>query len=101
MPASVTASSASSQHYGGIDTSFSTSLSDASFTAKLDDGVSDLVLSARGKNKTFRFYPDRDSTKCVMTQGYVTASVAYPVDGPMIATFAVSPSQKSVEYFID
>ncbi|PLX93460.1 MAG: hypothetical protein C0621_07445 [Desulfuromonas sp.] len=100
-PAEESISSSSSQHYGGVDNSDSKSLGQAAFKAKLADGVSDLILSARGEVRTFRFFPDRDQTPCIVTQGKVAAARTMPVADHISASVTIAAVKASADYFID
>ncbi len=100
-PAEESISGSSSQHYGGVDNSDSKSLGSAGFKAKLNDGVSDLILSARGKVRTFRFYPDRDQTPSVITQGKVATARTFPVADNIAADVTIVAAKASADYFID
>lgn len=100
-PAEESVSSSSSQHYGGVETDDSVSLGQGKFKAKLNNGVSDMILASRKKVRTFRFFPDRDQPEHVVTQGKVATARTFPVASGIAADVTISARRASAEYFIE
>jgi len=100
VPAEESYSVATDEHYGGADNTESTSLGQASFTAKLQTGIDDAVIGAKGKIKTFKFWPDKNkTTKIDVTQGRVATARTFEVGGQKRAAVTISAPRASVQYF--
>lgn len=99
--AEVSSSITSTQFYDALDAEDSDSLAAGGFSAKLVNGVSDLILASRKKVRTFWFYPDKDQTDHVLTQGKVSAARTWEVGGGTMAAVVIAAKQASVEIFID
>lgn len=98
QPAETTNSASSVQYYDGAVGSFASSLGQASFTMVLNDGSTDPILSAVGKNLLFRFKPDRNKTPYQLTQGVLAMSRTYNVGTSPVAAMTVTSDQQSVDY---
>lgn len=99
VPAESTYSINSTDTYDGPVGSASASLSQASFTAILKDGITDPFLSKEGENLWFEFRPDRDKLlPKQLTQGILGISRTFPAGGGSIeAACTVTPENKSVD----
>jgi hypothetical protein len=95
VPAETTYSINSTDTYDGAIGSSSSSLNQASFSAVLDDGITDNFVGQKGKNIWFEFRPDRDSTVIKQyTLGYLGISRTYPAGGGNVtASCTVTPEQ--------
>lgn len=99
--AEVSSSITSTQFYTELDAEDSDSLAAGGFTAKLVNGVSDLILASRKKVRTFWFYQNKDQSDHVLTQGKVSVARTWEVSGRTMAAVVIAAKQASVEIFID
>jgi len=92
-PAASTYSITSKDTYDGPIGSSSASLNQASFSAILDDGMSDPILSLEGQTVLFEFRQDRDKLlPKQITQGILGVQVSFPAGGGKpTGEFTVSP----------
>jgi hypothetical protein len=93
----VSYSVSSEQYYGGNEGSVSSSLGQGSFTARLNDGVSDPVVSLKGENLWFRFYPDRARSAHIMAQGVLGIARTFPAGGSIQAACTISAEATGTE----
>jgi hypothetical protein len=98
VPAETSNSVNSEQFYDGPVGSFASSLGQASFTASLNDGVTDALLAKKGSNLLFKFSPDKNKAPYQLTQGVLGVSRTFAAGTNPIATFTVSASQASVDF---
>lgn len=84
--------------YGGSTSSTSESLSDASFSALLDNGVTDGVLRRRGKVTTVKFFPDRNKAPYVLVQGTMAAVRSFNRDNQIAAAFTLVCDGPAVDF---
>jgi hypothetical protein len=99
VPAETTNSTSSEALYDNVNLgSVSSSIGQASFVAKLVDGMTDAILGKVGQNLLFRFKPDKNRTPYIITQGILGVGRTFPVGGWVEATFTISPSQASVNF---
>jgi len=99
VPAEATFSITSTDTYDGPIGSSSSSLGQASFTAILNDGVTDAIVALKGQTLWFEFRPDRDKTvPKMLTQGIFGISRTFPAGGGSFsAACTVTPSEASVD----
>lgn len=98
VPAETANSTNSEAYYDGDLGAVSSSLGQASFTAALNDGVTDNLLGKLGQNLIFRFKPSRNGSAYQLTQGVLGVARTYGVKASAIGTFTVSPQQASVDF---
>lgn len=98
VPAGVTTSVTSTQIYGGAIGSSSDSLAACTYTAYVNDGITDNLTLQDGKNIFHRFYPDRNKTPYILTQGITRFALTYPADAPITAAVTVAAENKSVKF---
>jgi hypothetical protein len=96
VPAELSVSVSSTQWYGGARGASSESLSAASFTAVLKDGIGDPILSRVGKKLWFRFYQDRTRPSHILTQGTLSQTRTFDAAGEPQATFTIAASTPSI-----
>lgn len=98
-PAESTFSIDSTDTYDGPVGSASSSLNQATFTALLKDGVTDPVVTNKGKNLWFEFRPDRDKTvPRQLTQGILGISRSFPAGGGNFsASCTITPESETVD----
>lgn len=98
QPAEKTYSVTSSAYYGGSIASSSESLGQAQFTALLSDGVTDFLVRNKGETLTVKFFPDRNKSPYILTQGVIGISRSFPVADQIQATVTVTAEQESAEF---
>lgn len=87
----------STQIYGTTIGSTSTTLSQASFTAYLEDGITDSLVSLKNESLWFRFYPDRYKTAHILEQGKLGISRTFPAGDEISASCTISTSEAGTE----
>lgn len=87
----------STQIYGTTIGSTSSTLNQASFTAYLDDGVTDNLVGLKGESLWFRFYPDRYKTAHILEQGKLGISRTFPAGDEIQASCTISTSEAGTE----
>jgi len=97
-PSENTHSVNSSQYYNGTIASTSTTLGQGSFTGLMDDNVTDGLLAVRDEIITIRFYPNRNKSPYVLTQGLLGMARTYPVDDQNSVTVTISSENKSADF---
>lgn len=102
VPAEATYSINSTDTYDGPIGSAQSSLAQASFTAILQDGVSDALVGLKGRRLWFEFRPDRDkSLPKQLTQGIFGITRTFPAGGGSIsAQCTITPEAASVDVTI-
>ena len=90
VPAETSHSLASTQVYGSTIGSSSSSLAQGSFTARLDDGISDAIVKLKNENLWFKFFPDRYKTNYILTQGKLGISRTFPAGDSVQAACTIS-----------
>lgn len=99
VPADATYSINSTDTYDGPVGSASSSLGQASFSAVLEDGITDNFLSLKGQNIWVEFRPDRDVTvPKQLTQGILGVSRTFPAGGgSKTASCTVTPETATTD----
>lgn len=87
----------STQIYGTTIGSTSSTLNQASFTAYLNDGITDSLVSLKGESLWFKFYPDRYKTAHILEQGKLGISRTFPAGDEIQASCTISTSEAGVE----
>ncbi|GAB5451835.1 MAG: hypothetical protein Hals2KO_21630 [Halioglobus sp.] len=97
-PAKQSFSNSSTDTYDGAVASVSSSLSTATFTALLEDGVSDHIVSLEGQDLWVEYRPDRDqSLPKQLTQGPLSSSWTRPAGANRVqASFVIAASTATV-----
>lgn len=91
IPPETSYSVSSKQIYGRTLGSSSSSLGQGSFTAFLEDGISDGLLSLKGQNLWFKFFQDaNNSTPYILTQGTLGIGRSFPAGDHVSAACTVS-----------
>jgi hypothetical protein len=96
-PPETTHSVSSTQIYGTTLGSTSQTLGQGSFTAYLDDGVSDALVGQKNELLWFRFYPDRYKTPYMLTQGKLGISRTFPAGDSIQAACTISATSEAIE----
>lgn len=90
VPAENSHSVSSQEYYNGTIGSVSSSLSQSSFTALMDDNVTDSLLQEQDEVITVKHFPDRNKTAYTLTQGTLGVSRTFPVSGQNQASCTIS-----------
>lgn len=88
----------STQYYGGTIASSSSSIGQGSFTALLNDGVADSLITNKDQTLTVKFYPDRNKTAYILTQGKLGLSRSFAVADQVQAQVTISSATISAEF---
>lgn len=80
----------STQVYGRTVGSTSSSLGQGSFTAHLNNGVTDALVTLEGENLWFKFYPDRYQGPYIMCQGTLGVTRAFPAGDQISASCTIN-----------
>jgi len=96
VPAENSHSVSSTQVYNGTVGSSSSSLGQASFTAMMDDGITDSLVAARDETLTFKFFPNRNKTPYSLTQGKLGIASTFPAADQIQASATISAENKTV-----
>ena len=97
VPPETTHSVTSTQVYGSTLGSTSSTLAQGSFTAYLQDGVTDALVVLKNALLWFKFYPDRYATPYILAQGKLGVGRAFPAGDNITAACTISASATSVE----
>ncbi len=98
VPAETSSSVSSEEYYDGALGSYSSSIGQASFSAALNDGVTDAILAKEGDNLLFKFMPDKTKVPYQITQGVLRKSRTYGVGAYAQASFTISAAVPSVDF---
>jgi len=97
VPAETTHSVSSKQIYSGTLGSSSSSLGQGAFTAYLQDGIGDPLVTLKNEFLWFKFYPDRYKTPYLLTQGKLGISRTFPAGDNIQAACTISAEAAAVE----
>lgn len=98
VPAENTHSVNSTEYYGGTVGSSSKSLGQGSFTAILNNGITDPLLSEKDSVITVKFFQDRNETPYILTQGTLGVARTFPVDDQVAASCTISAESPAAEF---
>lgn len=87
----------STQIYGSTLGSTSASLGQGSFTAYLNDGVSDPLVTLKGEILWFKFFPDRYKASYLRCQGKLGISRTFPTGNEIQASCTISAEKEGNE----
>jgi hypothetical protein len=97
VPAETSHQTNSQQIYGRVLGSSTATLNAGTFTAYLEDGVSDPLVTLKNEQLWFKFYPDRYATPYLLVQGKLGVSRTFPADDNIQAACTISAESDSVE----
>lgn len=97
VPPETSHSVSSTQVYGTTLGSTSSTLGQGSFTAYLQDGVADALVTLKNETLWFKFYPDRYKSPYLLTQGKLGISRTFPAGDAMQASCTISASEAATE----
>jgi len=97
--AAETSGSVSSQkYYGGSVGSVSESLGAGAFTALLNNGVTDNLVTNKGQVLTVKFFPDENAAPYIITQGGIYLTRTFPAENQIQASVTIAAENASAEY---
>lgn len=97
VPPETSHSVSSTQIYGATIGSTTKSLGQGSFTAYLEDGVSDALIAQKDSLLWFKFYPDRYKSPYILAQGKLGISRTFPAGDQIQAACTISASTAATE----
>ena len=97
VPPETSNSVSSTQVYGATLGSSSSTLNQGSFTAYLQDGVTDALVTLKNENLWFKFFPDRYKAPYLLAQGKLGISRTFPAGDSLQASCTISASSAAVE----
>lgn len=97
-PAQNSHSLSSTQVYNKTIGSSSSSLGQASFTAMLDDGITDALVANEDEILTFKFYSNRNKTPYSLTQGILGITTTFPASAQIQASGTISAESKTANF---
>ena len=97
VPPETSYSVSSTQIYGTTLGSSSATLNQGSFTAYLTNGISDPLVSLKGQELFFRFYPDKYQSEYMLTQGKLGISRTFPAGDQIQFACTISAKQAAQE----
>lgn len=97
-PPETTYSITSTAYYGGSVASETPSLGQGSFSALMNDGVTDALVKSKGQRLTFKFFPDRNKTAYILCQGTLGVTRTFPVSGQMQMSATISSEVECAEF---
>lgn len=97
VPPETSHSVTSTQVYGTTIGSTASSLGQGSFTAYLNSGVSDALVSLKNEKLWFKFYPDRYASPYILCQGKLGIARTFPAGDQIQAACTVSAEAAAQE----
>jgi len=97
VPPETAHSVASVQVYGSTIGSTASTLNQGTFTAYLQNGVSDGLVALKNANLWFKFFPDRYQSRYILAQGKLGIARTFPAGDSIQAACTVSASSAAVE----
>ncbi|MDY0071825.1 MAG: hypothetical protein RBR77_04165 [Thauera sp.] len=97
VPPETSHSVSSTQVYSATIGSSSSTLNQGTFTAYLENGVSDPLVALKNEELWFRFYPDRYQPEHILTQGKLGIARTFPAGDQIQAACTISAKQAAKE----
>jgi hypothetical protein len=88
----------SQEFYRGTIGSVSAALGQGSFTALLNDGITDAIIAEKNQVVTIKFFPDENKAPYALTQGKIGLERSYPYDNQIQADVTISPENETAEF---
>jgi hypothetical protein len=88
----------STQYYRGTIGAVSSSIGQGGFTALLDDGTTDAIVSEKDQVLTVKYFPDENKTAYQLSQGKIGLTRSFPVDNQNQATVTVSAEKITADF---
>jgi hypothetical protein len=96
VPPETSYSVSSTQVYNGTIGATSESLNAGSFTAYLSDGTTDNLLSWKGQNLWFKFFPNRYNDPYIACQGILGVTRSFPAGDNISAACTINAESEAV-----
>lgn len=87
----------STQIYGGNIGATTSTLNQGSFTAYLNNGVNDPLVTLKGQNLWFKFFPDRYQSPYTLCQGKLGIARSFPAGDEIQAACTISAAAAGTE----
>lgn len=97
VPPETSYATSSVQVYGSVLGNTSATLNQGTFNAYLNNGVNDPLVSLKGQDLWFRFYPDRYQSSNILCQGKLGISRSFPAGDSIVAACTISASRAAIE----
>ena len=91
VPVETSHSTSSTQIYGGTIGSTSSTLNQGSFTAYLNDGISDSLVRLKNEFLWFKYFPNKFQSNYRLDQGKLGISRTFPAGNEIQASCTISP----------
>lgn len=88
----------SQEYYRGTIGSVSAALGQGSFTALLNDGITDALIAEKNEIITVKFFADENKAPYALTQGKIGIDRSWPYDNQIQAEVTISPETKTAEF---
>jgi hypothetical protein len=88
----------SQEFYRGTIGSVSSALGQGSFTALLNDGITDAVIAEKNQVITVKYFSDENKSAFSLTQGKIGLERSYPYDNQIQADVTISPETQTAEF---
>jgi len=98
VPAEIAFSVSSTEFYNGAIASSSSALGAGAFTALLGDGITDAILTAKDQVTTVKFWPDRNKSPFILTQGGLGIGRTFPVGDQNAAAVTIAAEAASADF---
>jgi hypothetical protein len=98
VPAENSHSVSTTQFYGGTSAGRSTSLGQGSFTALLNDGITDSLVADKDQVLTVKFFPDKNRAPYSLTQGTIGIGRRFPVSDQIQASVTVTAEKATAQF---
>ena len=97
VPSETSHSVSSTQIYGTTLGSTSSTLNQSTFTAYLNDGISDGLVKLKNEILWFKFFPNKFQSGYILEQGKFGISRTFPAGDEIQASCTISPESAGVE----
>ncbi len=97
VPPETSHSVSSKQIYGQVLAAAFQSLNQGSFTAYLEDGITDPLIAQKNKNLLWKFFQDRANDPYILCQGLLGISRTFPAGDQIQASCTVSAEEAGAE----
>lgn len=99
VPPATTISVNTTEVYGRVKGGKTQSLGAGSFSAHLQDGVSDNILRSQNAQLWFKFFPNRLNAPYQLVQGYMVMTQSFPAAGSIGAAFSIAAESQGSNVF--
>jgi hypothetical protein len=97
VPPETTHSVTSTQVYGATLGSTASTLGQGTFTAYLQDGVTDALVTLKNATLWFKFFPDRYASPFILCNGKLGVGRAFPAGDAITSACTISASKSATE----